>query len=432
MDEIPTKFNVPFLDVFSKVYREHIPALKKVLLFSGSAGLAQLIMMIYTLIVARWLGPVEYAVFAAAYSICTLTAFIFNWGFDTWILREGGDGNQTSRLISSVLELKGAIGLSWLAVLVAVIPVVRPDMFFPSLLLIAGLDVLGDSLFNTGLSTLNLQRRISGMSALLLISRGGRLISALAFVFANQHLAMSFVIGRAIATWIGLMISFIMIYKQIQWTRFQPINLWKRSSSFGLSEFLAMVYAQVDVTLLALLVDKASTGNYAPAVSLLNGLFILPNAIYNLLIPVLSRELPEKWKQAQKKFFLAIIGLTALGLVLWVGLYWGGEWVVSLLLGEAYQFSGQLIRILSPIIFIKSIEFGLAALLIAVGWQKKRLIPQFLSAVLIIGLDVMVIPHYGPIGAAVVYVICELVLLAGYLLLVLSWWYSSNNRRDGR
>lgn len=370
MDKIPSKFSLTSLGGFSKAYREHIPALRKALLFSSSAGLAQLIMMIYTLIVARWLGPVEFAVFAAAYSICTLTAFVFNWGLDTWLLREGRPEVRISPLISSIFELKGTMALGWLAILVAVVPAFRPDMFVPSLLLIAALDVLGDSLFNTSISSLNLQRRISGMSVLLLISRGGRLISALVLVFSDQHLAIAFAIGRAISTWIGLVISFFLIYRQLQWTRFQPVVLWKHSSVFGISEFLAIVYAQVDVTLLALMVDKASTGNYAPAISLLNGLFILPNAIYNLLIPALSRELPGKWKQVQNKFTLAMVGLTALGLVLWAGLYWGGGWLVSKLLGEAYQFSGQLIRILSPIIFINPLN--LDWLLYSLPWVGNK------------------------------------------------------------
>lgn len=424
MDKILCNFRLFSRAGFSKAYRENIPGLRKALLFSGSAGLAQFIMMIYTLIVARWLGPVEYAVFAAAYSICTLTAFVFNWGLDTWLLREGRPGVQISPLISSIFELKAAMALAWLAILVAVVPAFRPDLFVPFLVLIAALDVLGDSLFNTSISSLNLQHRISGMSVLLLISRGGRLMSALVLVFTDQHLAINFAIVRAISTWFGLVISLYLIYRQLQWTRFQPVVLWKNSSIYGFSEFLAIVYAQVDVTLLALMVDRASIGNYAPAISLLNGLFILPNAIYNLLIPALSRELPGKWERAQNKFTLAIVGLTALGLVLWAGLYWGGGWLISMLLGDEYQFAGELIRILSPIILIKSVEFGLAALLIAVGWQQKRLIPQLFSALLIIGLDLMVIPMYGPIGAAIVYVVCELILLAGYLLLAIDWWRS--------
>lgn len=410
------------------INHNYMPAIKKAFLYSGSAGVAQLIMMVYTLVVARWLGPGEYSFFAATYSICTLTACVFNWGFDTWLLREGSVLEDFSPLVNSIFRIKFAIGLGWLVIMVAVVPLFRPTLFIPALLLIAGLDVLGDGLFNTGISTLNLTRQVKGMSAILFLSRGGRLISALALVFMNQRNVMGFVVGRAVATWIGLILALFLIRRHLGGEKWPSERLWKKSTIYGLSELMAIIYAQVDVTLLALLAEKNSVGIYSPAISLLNGLFILPNAIYNLLIPSLSRDIQNNWQRGRHRFLVAMIGLGALGIVLWAGLFYGGNWIAVALLGKGYQFSGQLLEILSPIIFIKSLEFGIAALLISAGWQKKRLLPQLFSAIIIIVLDLFIIPIYGPVGAAIVYLVCEIILLGGYLILAISWWRSHNNR----
>ena len=63
-------------------------------LYGASASIAQVIMMVYTLVVARHLGVAQYGIFAGAYSLSGLTAFVVNWGLDTWLLREAAVTNR--------------------------------------------------------------------------------------------------------------------------------------------------------------------------------------------------------------------------------------------------------------------------------------------------------------------------------------------------
>ena len=59
-----------------------------------------------------------------------------------------------------------------------------------------------------------------------------------------------------------------------------------------------------------------------------------------------------------------------------------------------------------------------AAMLVAVGWQSRRVVAQAVAAALNIGLNLLVIQRYGIVSVALVYVITEWVLLGGYLLLL--------------
>ena len=98
-----------------------------------------------------------------------------------------------------------------------------------------------------------------------------------------------------------------------------------------------------------------------------------------------------------------------------------GGWIVRVLLGQQYLVSSVLLGILSPLLLFKSLGFGLAALLVVVGWQKQRLLPQAVSAAANILLNLWAIPRLGVAGVAMVYVASELILALGYAGLVLRW-----------
>jgi O-antigen/teichoic acid export membrane protein len=68
---------------------------------------------------------------------------------------------------------------------------------------------------------------------------------------------------------------------------------------------------------------------------------------------------------------------------------------------------------------LKAGSYTLASALIALGWQKRRVIAQLVSALLNIGINLVIINKYGIIGVAWVYVLSETVLLFGYFLLFL-------------
>jgi O-antigen/teichoic acid export membrane protein len=98
-------------------------------------------------------------------------------------------------------------------------------------------------------------------------------------------------------------------------------------------------------------------------------------------------------------------GLLAPYLVLW-------------LFGETYTPTTSVLIILSAILLTRSIISPVAAVLVAVGWQSRRVVVQAIAAALNISLNLLVIQHFGIVGVAFVYVITEWVLLGGHLLLL--------------
>ena len=406
-----------------KRYRKGIGNLA---LFSGSTGIAQAVMMVYAILVARALGPGAYGVFAGAYALASLSSFMISWGMDIWMLRAAASEESPRRLAAAILRAKVLLGVPWGTMLVIAAPLLKPDVFSPLLVAICVVDAWSENSFSTHISALNITRQMGAVSKLMLFSRGGRLAGAVVLILLGQSSPVSFAAARAIFTVASLIAALWVVRPDFKGSLTIPISgLLRQSFSFGISEFLALIYAQADITMLMLLSGELATGIYSPASNFINALFVILGAGYTMAIPVLTRLKEQDLPRFQKVTpqLIGLFGLAGIGMTLATALF--GGWVVTLILGESYQETGRVLVALSPILFLKAIEFGFVAGLVAVNWQHKRLGPQFISAAANILLNIWVIPRYHVYGVAWVYVISEVLLALGYGLALRQWFARS-------
>jgi O-antigen/teichoic acid export membrane protein len=177
---------------------------------------------------------------------------------------------------------------------------------------------------------------------------------------------------------------------------------------------------RLDVLIVAMILGEVAVGLYSPAVGLANALFIIPAAVYAVILPVLSNlfasHVDQAWLTAKRSLWL----LLALGAGLSVTLYLLAGPLVSLL-GTSFAGSQEILQILSVILFIHSISIGMAAILVAVNEQAKRTVVQAIAVVVNGTLNLLAVSVLGIRGAAYVYVLTEVVLASGYTWLVLRY-----------
>ncbi len=386
----------------------------------GSANAAaQFMKMLFMLIMARYFGLEDYSDYVAAYSLASFTAIFFNLGLDTWLLREGSFQENWKLSAQKVLSLKASIGLIWAGLLIGLAPSLRPDLFGFGLLALCVADVWFDSLLITMLAVLNIKRDIKAYSVSILLLRGLKLIVLLVMIAVGSRSVM-LIAGLRAAIAGGLAVAvFLMLRLDFRFARRQEsLRMLRDSRAYTYSEFFSVIYMQADINLLTLLQGKVMAGIYSPALSVINALFIIPSSVYTFSIPTLSRtyhETPQMLPAAARKL---LAGITLMGIVLFAGVGLLGDDLVRLLLGAEYETTGQLITMLSPVLLLKCLEFGLASVIVALNKQKERIFPQMIAAVMNVGLNLWLIPLYGVFGAARVYVISEVVLFLGYGIIV--------------
>ncbi len=335
-------------------------------------------------------------------------------GMDTWMLRKAGQAGNTPSISGLVISNKLILGTIWIIALVAFAPSLRPDVYSYELLLLCTIDILIDQLFTTAINALNIEKKLRKIGWMTLVSRVRR-SSEILLLDLDQTGILVLIAGRIIAALVGLI--WVLAALRPTFSFRLPANqpnrwiIWKESFPFAVSEFLNIIYQNADVTMVALMADKISVGLYSPPSGVIHALFIIPFSISSSIIPVLSRLVKTPQPRLFSEFLRTIIGLASIGIALWVSIGIGGKYILPLLLGDSYQISGNLLVILSPILFIKCVEVACSSLLIAGGWQSKRIGPQFLAAALNILINLWAIPRLGLIGVSWAYLISELILM---------------------
>ena len=266
-------------------------------LFGGSTTVAQFIMMVYVLILARILGPKELGFFNSAYSLVGISAFFLNLGMDTWLLRKAGLFSDVTILSGKVLRIKAAIGVFWSLALIILAPLIRPDLYTLPMMVICSLDTWSDVCFGTEIQALNVQHRMKTITGLVLFSRGGRLLGLLLLYFFGVNSAVIFALVRAVATFAGFVAA--TYFHRPKWrtgTLISTRTVLTESLPFGLSEFLSLIYTNIDVTILAWMAGTTAVGLYSPASGIIHALFVIPNAMFTVMVPMMTRLVAESYQ----------------------------------------------------------------------------------------------------------------------------------------
>lgn len=396
-------------------------------LFSGSAT-AQAMSALALLLIARQIGPAQFGQYTGSTVLTTFCAIFFNLGLDLWLLREGGRRpEQIGNLSGSILMIKSILGLIWLAFLFILAPRIETASMPTAILRQAAVMTWLTSLFASTLTTFKAVLRNKITSVLEVSSVVARLIGVSALIAGGATLASLFIQMQSIILFTSLLASVAIGHRLLH---FQPswqtaLAALRQSPSYAASDFLVMLFMRQDVLIVALLLGDTAAGLYSPAVGVLNAAFLAPGAVHLVIVPVLSNlfavDRRQAWRTTRRSFGLLLV----IGIVISLALFFGAP-LVGWLLGASFSQSQNILKILSPIIFFHSINFGLAAVLVAGDLQTQRSRVQAVAVFMNALLNLMVVRWAGITGVAVVYVITEIVLIIGYGWLTLGFYKRSD------
>lgn len=401
-------------------------------LLVGSA-FAQGLIAISTLLATRALGDAAYGQYAACYAIASLTSTAFNFGMDGWLLQQSRrDGATLDRFFSTSLGVRFLLGIPWLLLLTLIAPLLNMATYPPSLVLILGASVWMDGLIATCHSYYKAKLQNQRTATLLIANAIG--ITVLFWFCATLNLSvMYFGWVRLGVTAVIVAIALWLLYRGGHFPRPAsdvPLML-KASTPFALSELFYLIYMRADVTILGIRLDEHAVGVYAPASMLIAALFLIPNTLYTVMTPTLSRLLHplepfndgNAVKIAVRRYLQRLFTVTVLvGVALTIVTALMGPPLLAWILPPEYLPTGVILRILSGVLLFKSVSFALAAVLVAADRQADRTRFQAAMALLNALMTYLVIPYAGVNGVAWVYVGTEALLMTGYSWL--SWrWY---------
>ncbi|MDW7755826.1 MAG: hypothetical protein SCH68_11745 [Brevefilum sp.] len=375
-------------------------------------------MMVYLIIIAQWLGAEQYAYIAAAHAATALSAFLFSWGFNEWLMKTGAINFDVEALGGSVIKLKVLLGVVWAVGLWAVLRLIRPELYLSSVIILTIVEVWFDSTFGTLLALLILKSRAQRASVLLALSRLFRLLTVIFLMVLGARSVVWVLLVRLITTLIFFVLAWIYAKPKLLGEHIiKPKVLFRTSSAFNIGELLNLIFLHADVNILSWLgADLTVIANYSIVISLINAIITLPSGIFNVILPNMVRAYQNLKSHFYRYIRWLYVGFIILGIALWIGAAYLSMPIITSFFGETYLTSIQLMIWLSPLLAVRTINQANIAYLVAVGCQTRRLLPQLIAVIAKIVGGLIAVTELQTLGIIIVTLGTEGMLYCGYVI----------------
>lgn len=362
---------------------------------------------------ARVLGVSNYGVLEFSLSILTYFMVLADGGLELWATRESARGQEVRALVGRVMPLRSLMAVGAFLLLIILLPRFPDYPGLTNLLVLFGL-----SLFSQALS---LKWAFMGREEMSRVAVGlvlTQIVFALAiFVFVREpddvivvpvlrligDLAMAFYYGRA----------YIRLHGR-KWPSFSLRNtrgIMRPALTMGASHGLAFMSYNFDTVLLGFISGSEAVGWYGAAYKPITAILAVPVTYFLGLFPTLSRTFKE-----DSITFSGIVTRSLRILAIFAfpvgvgGIFMAGP-IVALLFGPDYTNSVLPLRILSLAASLIILRGTFRQALNAAGRQDLDLRCAGASVGLNVGLNLLLIPQYGIVGAAITTVVAEVLWL---------------------
>jgi len=388
----------------------HRPNLQKILINTGWLFGDKILRMGMGLLVgvwvARYLGPAQFGLLNYAMAFVALFSSVAILGLNGIVVRDLVQDPSTAEttmgtaFVLSVLGGLSAFGLSLLAISYA-----RPDdelakfiVVLLSLLMVLKATDVVRYWFESQVQSKYVVSIENGVFLVFSAVKIGLILASaplMAFVWA--------IFAEALIVSVGLLGVYAWRGGKLRAWHFQFIRakvLLKDSWPLILSSLAIMVYMRIDQIMLGQMLGDEAVGIYSAAVRISEVWYFIPMAITASVFPsiIAAKKKSESlyYERLQKLFNV----MAMLALAVAIPMTFLSDWVVTLLFGTVYHQAGSVlaVHIWAGIFVFLGVASGNWFLI--EGLQRYAFYRTLLGAAVNVGLNVILIPKFGVIGAA--------------------------------
>lgn len=357
--------------------------------------------------VARYLGPQQFGLLSYALAFVALFTPVATLGLKTIVVREiVTDPDKTGKNLgtSFVLHLIGGV-VAYSSIVVFVF-LLHPDDAVSKIII----SILGSSLiFKAGeVAEYWFEAEVKSKYTVW-VQTLVLLVAALIKVgmILNEYPLIAFVwviLLETVATSVALLVAYsLQANKLTAWKADFPNAkiLLQESWPLMLSGLAIMVYMRIDQVMLGSMIGDESVGIYSAAARISEVWYLIPTIIVATVFPSLI----EYKKQNEKQYYRRLQNLydlmVVLALVIAVPIAFSSDWIVMQLFGPAYASAGAVlsIHIWAGVFVFIGVASGRWILL--EGMSPLMFYRTLLGAIVNVLFNLVLIPEYGPLGAAI-------------------------------
>lgn len=373
--------------------------------------------MAIAIILARYLGPEDYG----KYSFVIAGVFIFmvfsDFGLNDLIIRDVARNHNLAPqyFISSLISktILSCLSIIFLILYVYLMGYSEEIILYT---IVFSASILFIVLMNSITSIFKAFEQMGYVLLISIISSAVLLVFIVSLVYFNGSL-LQIIFFRVLALLIGFIAGFIILTKKIIKFKFSiDLSFIRRllanAFPFLTNGIIHVLYLNTDIILLSKMKGALHVGWYTAAANdLFFGLFIIPAAISTITYPIFSKQYKEDIDRLCNSSNFTIKILTILGVPISVGTFILSPQIIHAIFGSQYENSITVLRIFSVAISFAFVRDPLGFALAAIGKVKILMWLNIFFLALNIILNLILIPSYAEIGAAIASVICILLSL---------------------
>jgi O-antigen/teichoic acid export membrane protein len=391
-------------------------ARKNIVFKLASEALIRSLAFLFIVVAARYLGDRDYGTYSLAYFFAGVLTIFSDLGLNTVLVRDVSRNHHLlGRLAGNILSIKIVMALASLVTSPVILFLLGYSRNLILMIVLSQIYLQGNYFLDffvaltNSLEKMEYEFLIKGIYKILVV---GLPILALWLGFRLWGLLFA-LIG---AYGLSCLLCGGLVWKKITpLTLYHDSHLWKQilRSSFpiGLSTLFMTVYARIDLVMLSLFgISTAEIGWYSVPVKIIEMFSLLPLLVMTGLFPIFSVLNSEDQQALKRNYQRALIYLTVVSLPLLLATTALSDSWLAVLFGRAFANSVPSLKILVWVLPFTFLNYVLIYTLISLNKEKTVTWGSGLAALLNIGLNILVLPRYGYLGASWTTVITEVFL----------------------
>lgn len=355
-----------------------------------------------SVLLARFLGAEKLGQYGAVYAYLALFGWLATFGFEPVLVREiSRERGSASSLLRTAMVLSLFLSFGTVALAVVLAPLAGYTGYLRTLLLLAGLEYvltpirLPALIFQVDMkqwysATINVVRQGLWFAMIAVLWVYG---APLAYVVGGRVLAAAF------ESWLMWRCSRPFLAERGKFLKNRAGTIFSHSFPIAFTTLLAMIYMRIDQVMLHKMVSDSVLGQYVAAVKVSELFEMLPSALLITIAPVLAVSVDDTQRfrgYTDRVFRYFMLAACALSILMSIG----AGLIVQTLYGRQFAPAAPLLAVLIwseiPVFFATVV----ANVLVAEKKQNLLPIPTLAGAAANIGINLVLIPRYGALGAS--------------------------------
>ncbi len=397
--------------------------LKPSVMSAGSLVVSQLILQVagplISIFVVRYLGPDDYGYYASAMAVTALIGILADFGIIQATMKHGSKGDRD---LSTAFRMGRKISFS-LASLAYVITLVwflalnyKPVIIQIGLLL--GINYFVMAYRAPAIAVLQTQGAYKKLAAISVGVSISQWITTIIMLLMHADVRLIAGVPVLVAGLVSLMSFF--------WATRHLASISKSSSKseirqflhdvwvFGLSGTFHLIYYQSDGALLSAMRSSLEVGFYNIPFRFLGIIYAAPGLLFQVLYPKYFKLSSTDRERYRLLYILTSKLMLILGVVISLGLWTFGELAIDIVFGKDFGPSYKYLVILAGAVTFRCWATATGAVLSTDNLAERKVRLQGEIALLNLVLNLIFIPIYGALAAAITTVLSDVLLSLRY------------------